>query len=536
MVDLDNIVALLDDPATERRVAAAIVLGALKPKSAAVVEGLLGLLETGEPALIRHGLDALAALGARKAAPAIVGFLSSRDVEIRDAAERALVAIGESVVPLIRERMEKAAPEEQRALNHVLAELGGAEAFSTLLSGILASEGDPQAALAARQQVRSADASLRKKYLAQTERFLAEQRKGGEHPGAVAAAIKVLGFLEDPKAVPTLLAHAQAADQPPAVRKEAIIALRFALQNGRSPSAEVVNALVGAALAEDRSLAQTALLTLGGLDLDAQQSQRIQKLAEHPDFERARLAIEHLGRQRDTHAARVLANVVEHADRRRAELAVQTLASKAEGAEPLAKALIATADAERARFIAKALAPHLRTLAPALKKQLRAQGLARLGAGEGGAEALLDAARMADPGAWVDELRALAAKQRKAAKLEEALRTLGVLCRSDQATDEDRYHRAALELKRARHDRATGARAHDPSLSTLGQLLTRGFDVGAALRKDKSIGLEELYYVGFHFAERGQPLGIELLEAVVAKAGRAKLGKMAKNKLALIAD
>ena len=38
MIDLDKIVALLDDPASERRVAAAIVLGALRPKSAAVVE------------------------------------------------------------------------------------------------------------------------------------------------------------------------------------------------------------------------------------------------------------------------------------------------------------------------------------------------------------------------------------------------------------------------------------------------------------------------------------------------------------------
>lgn len=536
MVDLDKIVALLDDPASERRVAAAIVLGALRPKSAAVVEGLLGLLETGEPAAVRHGLDALGALGARKAAPSILPLLTSRDGDVRDAAERALVAIGEAVVPLIRERMEDASPEEKRALNQVLAELGGAEAFSTLLTGILASEGDPQAALAARQQVRAADAALRKKYLAQTERFLAEQRKGGEHPGAVAAAIKVLGFLEDPRAVATLLAFAQAADQPPVVRKEAIIALRFALQTGRAPSTDVVNALVSAALAEDRSLAQTALLTLGGLELDAQQSQRIQKLAEHPDFERARLAIEHLGRQRTAPAARVLAQLVEHPDRRRADLAVQMLASKPDATDTLARALIASEDAERARFIAKALAPQVRDLGAALKKQLRAEGLARLAAGAAGAEALLDAARMADPGAWLDDLRALAAKQRKAQKHEEALRTLGVLCRSDQATDDDRYQRAALELKRAHHDRATGARAHDPSLSTLGQLLARGFDVGTALRKDKSLGLEELYYVGFHFTERGQPLGIELLEAVVERAGRSKLGKMAKNKLALSAD
>jgi hypothetical protein len=42
-----------------------------------------------------------------------------------------------------------------------------------------------------------------------------------------------------------------------------------------------------------------------------------------------------------------------------------------------------------------------------------------------------------------------------------------------------------------------------------------------------------MYYVGFHFVEGRHPLGRELLSEVVKKAGRAKVGKMAKNKLAL---
>ena len=68
----------------------------------------------------------------------------------------------------------------------------------------------------------------------------------------------------------------------------------------------------------------------------------------------------------------------------------------------------------------------------------------------------------------------------------------------------------------------------------LAALLSRGFDVGTALRKDKSLDLDALYYVGFHFAEAKKPLGQELLEEVVKKGGRTKVGKMAKNKLALL--
>ena len=64
-------------------------------------------------------------------------------------------------------------------------------------------------------------------------------------------------------------------------------------------------------------------------------------------------------------------------------------------------------------------------------------------------------------------------------------------------------------------------------------LLRGGFDVAKALRKDRALELEHLYYVGFHFSELDHPVGDELLEEVVKKGGRSKVGKMAKNKLAL---
>jgi hypothetical protein len=108
-----------------------------------------------------------------------------------------------------------------------------------------------------------------------------------------------------------------------------------------------------------------------------------------------------------------------------------------------------------------------------------------------------------------------------------------VLCRSDGCTDEDRYGLAAAELTRGVHDTRPAARSGDESLRLLGALLDRGVDVGALLRKDKSLELDHLYYVGFHFAEEGHPLGEELLRVVADKGGRTKIAKMAKSKLAL---
>ena len=57
--------------------------------------------------------------------------------------------------------------------------------------------------------------------------------------------------------------------------------------------------------------------------------------------------------------------------------------------------------------------------------------------------------------------------------------------------------------------------------------------MASQLRKDKSLSLDDLYYVGFHFSEQEHPLGEELLKVVVDKGGRAKIAKMARSKLAL---
>jgi hypothetical protein len=110
---------------------------------------------------------------------------------------------------------------------------------------------------------------------------------------------------------------------------------------------------------------------------------------------------------------------------------------------------------------------------------------------------------------------------------------LSILCKSDRATNEDRYALASLELSLSNRDTRPASRAGDESLRILGALLRQGFDVGKSLKKDRALELDHLYYVGFHFSELNHPLGDELLEEVVKKGGRAKIAKMAKNKLAL---
>jgi hypothetical protein len=184
-------------------------------------------------------------------------------------------------------------------------------------------------------------------------------------------------------------------------------------------------------------------------------------------------------------------------------------------------------------MIRNALRPSAKKIAPPVRRELLAKAVERMGEGGRKWEALLDVARDADPDGVATALRALAAKLKKQGHPDKALEVLTVLCRGDRATDDDHYARVALELGRSVRDPRPASRAGDESLRTIGSLVARGFDVAKALRTDKTVGLEELYYVGFHFVEEGHPLGEELLGVVAERGGRAKIGKMAKNKLAL---
>jgi HEAT repeat protein len=536
MDEVGKIVGLLKSDAIEKQIAAAIVLGELKAKGPGVVEGLAAVLESGVSLLQVHALDALARVGAKKALPQIFPLLTEHDDDVRRAATRAIASVGEDALPLIKEKMATATPEERRALDAALAEVGGKDAFSALIKGLASSDAEAAkaAALAVRNQIKNADGNKRRSYLAEVERFLDAQKKKKDQAaaGATAAAVKILGYLEDEKTIPTLLGYANDEKAHPSVRQEAIIAFRFALSKDK-PSAKVVDTLVKAAEADDRTLAQTALHTLGSLQIGDDTAKRLEKLALHPDFARASFVLEMLARMGGAEAARVLTKtLVSTGDRRYAEAAANGLSGKEEAVPALAKALLETTNPDRLWVLRNVLRPTAKKIAPALRKQILEEALDRLGKGERNYEAHLDVARDADPDAVAEALRALAGRLRK--KDENKARVvLSILCKSDRATNEDRYALASLELALSNRDTRPASRAGDESLRILGALLRQGFDVAKSLKKDRALELDHLYYVGFHFSELNHPLGDELLEEVVKKGGRAKIAKMAKNKLAL---
>ncbi len=569
MSEVDKIVDLLSSDAVEKRIAAAIVLGEIRAKGAHVADALTKALDSDIPLLQRHALEALGRVGAKKAASKILGLLAAREDDVRRAAVEAIVSIGDDVLPTLRARMADANAEERRSIDAVLAALGGKDAFHVLLGGLASGDAESAkaAAIGVRQRVKDADARQRRSYLTEAEKFLEKQtRQGSSSVGAIAAGVKILGYLEDEKAIPTLIAFTASKGNAPAVRQEALIALRFLLGTDTkkmgAEAKKVIAALVEAAEDTDRALSQTALHTLAGVTIPDEALKRLEKIVLHPDLERARLVMEMLGRQEGPEPAKALVKVLATTkDKRRAEIAASCLVATTEGVPPppgstrhlgdghgaaspgmapvreaavapLARALLETDDADRGWLLRSVLKPSAKKVSAATRKEMLEAGIKRLAAGDRNWEALLAIARDADPVAAAEAMRDVAHKLRKA-NPDKALTVLRVLCRSEGSSDEDRYALASAELARGAQDTRPAARAGDESLRLLGSLLDRGVDVGAKLRKDKSLELDHLYYVGFHFSEEGHPLGEELLRIVADEGGRAKIGKMARSKLAL---
>jgi HEAT repeat protein len=534
--EIRKILALLGSEAHERQIAAAIVLGEIGARDAAVLHALAAAVGRGIPPVQRHALDALGRLasgtGVRRAMPAVLAGLASRDEAVRRAAVDAAIAIGEEAITPVRARLGAASdPVERRALEEVLGRVGGKDAFKALLAALDTPdvEAARTAALAVRQRVKEANAREKSSYLAEITKVLkvrgAKARKSAEAMGLVAGGLKILGYLEDPAAVPTLLTFARDGKQPAAVREEAIVALRF---TARGKAAPVAGALAELAERASPELARAALYSLASLELPAALAPRLRKIALGREPERALLAIERLAQLPGAAGADGLAAVLSAtSDRGRAETAAAALGARADGALALGRALEATDDDDRVVLLARLLRPRARALLEGgaagkkLARALVAAAIGRVARGGPQADALVPLARELDRAGTIDGLRAEAARQQKRKDADGALAVLRLLGQSAGATAEDGYALAAAELRAGRREEA---------LLICGQLLDRGFDLPAALRKDRQLDPEQRYQIGFALVERHNAAGEEILSDLAA-TGRNKIATMAKAKL-----
>jgi hypothetical protein len=540
VTEIAKIVKLLSDEDDERRVAAAVVLGALKPKGAPVKDGLLKLLEEGGPDERRVAVAALGQLKQKSTLPVLVDHLIEKHADVRAAAERAVMEFGEAAVSELEKRRDAAEHVgDRRAFDAALARTGGQDAFGVLLEGLAANaaEGGREAAMQVRQRIKMADAKEKKNYLSQTLKFL-RRKDVKQAPDAQQAALKILGYLEDNKGMPAMLEHLDHEDV--GVRVEAIIALRFAMGTERKQPPEVALKLLDVVNADSKELSRAAIDTLTNLDMPAKATPKLLAIAQDAHPERARFAIDKLKIADEDPAKKALVDVLLHSPLGRAELAAQALEGEKRAITPLLAALgkidSLPEHAPRAVLICHVLQSVTEQMTAAQKKRLIEHTVTMVDEGTPGYESAVKVAREADGKKAADALRELAAKLRKKKKNDRAAVVLGLLEKGGEATDEDRFRRAMIALKQSRKDTKPTSRQRDPALKLFEELLEAKVDVFKLLKKERSLENEERFYLGWHFIEEGEPLGEDLLDDVIKRGPRTKLARMARNKLKLEAE
>ncbi|MFL5319671.1 MAG: HEAT repeat domain-containing protein [Myxococcaceae bacterium] len=529
-----KLASLLEEQDIRKRIAAAVVLGELKVKDPAIVARLIEMSKEQLEPFAVAALEALGEIGSTKALPALLDALG-RGGDVTKTASKAIAKLGPDALPEIRSRLVDASPEVKSALSQLLPAVGGRLSFEMAIEGLRGQswESVNKVALSVRQEMKTASAGDRKVMRTQIDKFL-EKKKTREDEPALRGALKILGFLELPDTADTLFSFIS-DKHPPVVRMEAVAGLRFAL--GLEASKKQLKKLIDLMSDRDPIVARAARDTMTVLKIDEDLADEFARLVQNHDLEVARWAIQRLGTLGGAVAEKTLMPVAGGQDRARAEAATQAIAALDDGPSLLAQALSRAEDEVGAQVLMEALMPLAKRLDKKDVKKLFDAGKNAIDESIAVGRRILEPAREVQPETWAKLIAEKADKARKKDPARSAS-LYSILARSAHASPDDVYTFALIQLERSPLDSHPRGRQRDPALQFFERLIGTDFPLAKTLAKDKAVSDEARYYLGFHFAEsgtqEGKSLGSELLEALVEKSPRTKLGKAAKNKLALL--
>jgi hypothetical protein len=533
-VPLRKILSLLDaaSPAEVRR-AALTVLGELGLRDVAAHEVVLAALADDDPEVRLRAITAAGKLRLDKALPLLAERIKAGGAEAERAAEVA-ARLGARGGRALRELLPRVAPGVRlyvaRALAGAAAD-GGADVreLEVLLNK------DPAVVGAAVQSLVSAVPGLdgrRKQAVAAALLDLAGARKAELGPAGEAGVVRLAGLLDDPR-LAALLWERVLPPSPPEVRAAALSALGKWVE---SPGKEQRARLFRCAAEPDFRVAAPALMILDRLPVADKGVPEWLPLFRSPGLAGRRLALAKVGGRDSPEVAEALAGQLGHPDGAYREEVLACLVRTGRGRKLLAGRLAEVETADAAWPLARALAPLAGADREAWADELFPRAVRYLETGDRRADPLLFVLREGGAAGLRDRLekraRALAAKK----AFEPARLLYRALTRDPAAGFPYRMGLAACGLKVSAKGLGAEARAQDPCLDQFAELARRdGAAVLAELEKTAWLEAEDLYYLGFHFAESPEEglraFGASVLRSLISRFPRTKLAAAAKNKL-----
>jgi HEAT repeat protein len=515
------------------RAAAAFVIGEIGPRDKEAARLLLAAADDSQDAPRRRALAALGKLHVDQALPKLLERLShgGPDAEI---AAHAAAQLGAKGVLALRALMGKVAPGLRPLIAAALAASGTMTDSPSAVVSLL--DGDPVVVDAATRtlsaEIPTLSAGHRKALADHLLDLLKTSGKGNSLPiVSQTAVVRLLGALQDARAVPVFWERTQ-APFPSELRAAALQALGA---NVDVQKKDHFKRLLACAIDSDFRVVAPAMLILRTLPVTPASLPAWLSLFEAADVAVRRLGMEKVGDWDRPEVAAALLKQLSHRDRDLREVALKCLGRLDQGRRAMVEALLDAETPDQAWMLVHAQEAFVRDYEPALRKRLLERACAYTEMGDRRADAFLAALRTADGANLRDALQERALALRKKKKYEAAILFLKLLARDPACGAPIRMELAACNLKTSPHELAAEARAADPCLNGFANLI-HGFpdETTEFLRKAKWLAPAELFYLGFHFAEkekREKQFGGDILKHVVERAKGSKIAKDAKSKL-----
>ncbi len=533
---LKRVVGLLAGSDVEARCAALVVVTHLGAAEAPVAQAVAAALASPNVLVRDFALGYFEQVRTPLTVAAVLPLFDSEDEPVRQRAVRIIAPLGAAAVTAARKRLKDAPRRRLAAIVELCARVRSGAALETLFELMAGDDFDTNriACDALLAVVPTLAEKERGDVLRRVEALAAGARGHRSH---LVAAAKLFGALADTRARKPLLAMLEARE-PFVVRVHALGALTHCLRGKTLSAAEIAALLPLLDHDDEAGVLRPAIRLLEDQTLDRSHLPRLSQLAESPQPMVKRFAVGKLGGFDSGGVVKTLIGYLTDDSYARRDQAIATLKTLPAARLPLMKELLACDDERKAWTIADIVLLHER----AWKRDTLTALWDRLRAALEGREDRLYAAlqhvlQALDP-AWLQaQIAARAEALRKRKRFADAARWLALLRDTPAWDEETRYAFAVATLKSHKHPPGAAVRPRDAALDAFRALADTPFPVGERLRKERSLEPEDLYYVAFALAEaRGDARGVatELLEHLGERHGRTKVGKAAKNKLALL--
>ncbi|MDD5084689.1 MAG: HEAT repeat domain-containing protein [Candidatus Omnitrophica bacterium] len=534
---LSKLCRFLKSERREVREAAAVLIGELGTSERRVSQAIIDAMKNADEATKVRLLGSISKIPSISYLPCLVPLLQENGA-VRDRAFEAVILLGKRAFPYIKNRYYNASQAEKRNLLSIMARLKSREALVFLIDCLPNSDFEllKFICFTIKTQKESYGKEERNILLKHIHKVLTPAYMK-RHSDAFISCLILIGALGDPLSKKKLLLYARPKFQP-RIRKYALMALSE-LRFKEKGDDKVIRELLPYLKENDFfSVGKFALDTLGRLPIPKRLGPAMQDLLKNPQTSVREFALSRMGDFNDRSGVQALLSNFESNDFKLREAARLSLEKMTQAVPVILKRIEETKEIEKARNLASLLrsqrgyfkAEKARGVFKIYQKLMEKQD-ERL-------QVYLTLLRLVNPDILYGQTMSVIRELKNKKRFAEARRYLANLQGGPLFTQDARFEMALAELKLSKKDVGLSQRDADPAIRLFAALVHNSLSFAVErLRKERSLDVEDLYYLGFHFAEKLFELkdfGIQILKMLIRKYPRSRCAASAKKKLSAV--